>query len=337
MPVVISGLTAAMPLFAAVSPLAEFGSALHVWQDPGHHDRADWAPPISAGLLSRTERWAWTVQKHRSSPFVTVPAPAETFHEQLVRLQAMPARELAAGLLRPLRRVSEAGMRFGPARSPAVAELIDRLHHDPDEPVADFLDFLKCSWDEWFADEWARIQPVLAARARHFAQLVAASGAPAALAALDPALTAGADRVTLAEVCHNRHDVSGRGLVVLPSTFTWPHVWVVDVPDQPLVLIHAAGTAPAAAPSLPLVLARLEAMAHPQRFRVAQTILSEALTAGEVAELVHADPTLVNRHLRVLARAGLARTSRRGRFVRYRLDGDALAGLGGEVLSMLHK
>jgi DNA-binding transcriptional ArsR family regulator len=123
---------------------------------------------------------------------------------------------------------------------------------------------------------------------------------------------------------------------VLPSTFTWPHVWVVDVPDQPLVLIHAIG-AGRSTPPLGQVLARLEAMAHPQRFRVAQTILSEALTAGEVAELVHADPTLVNRHLRTLARAGLARTTRRGRFVRYRLDADAVSALGGDALAMLHK
>jgi DNA-binding transcriptional ArsR family regulator len=336
MPVVISGLGPSTVLFAAVSPLAELGSALHVLQDPGHHDRAGWSPGLSPGLREQTARWSWTVQKHRSTPFVTVAGPAEDFDQQLKRLHAMAPEELAAQLLRPFRRVSEAGIRFGEARAPEVAEQVRRLRQEPGDAVADFLDFLRRSWDEWFAAEWQRIQPVLAERARHFAQVVAASGAAAALAGLDPALTAGRGEVTLAEVCHHRHDVSRRGLAVLPSTFTWPHVWVVDVADQPLVLIHAISTG-RSAPPLKQLLARLEAIAHPQRFRVAQTILSEALTAGEVAELVHADPTVVNRHLRTLARAGLAGTTRRGRFVRYRLDTAAVSALGGDALAMLYK
>jgi DNA-binding transcriptional ArsR family regulator len=332
MPVVLSGLDPATPPVSAVSPLVEMGSALHVRQDPGHHGRAGWSPPMSAALAARTDRWSWTVQKHRSAPFVTVTGPDESFPDQLARLRAMPAPELAGQLLRPFRQVP----RNGPARPPELAGLLGRLADDPAEPVADFLTFLRQTWDEWFAQEWTRVRPALAAQTRDFTQLVAASGPAAAVASLDPALTADGADVTLAEVCHRRHDLAGRGLVVVPSAFTWPHVWVVDVPGEPLLLIHAADRG-AGGPGPGEVLARLAAMAHPQRFRVAQTILAEALTAGEVAHLVRADPTVVNRHLRTLARTGLARTMRSGRYVRYRLNGEAVAGLGADTLATLHK
>src|SRR4051794_26205351 len=101
MPVVISGLRPSTPLVAAVSPLAELGSALHVLQDRGHHERDDWSPNLSRALQAQTTRWSWTVQKHRSTPFVTVVAPIEEFDEQLKRLHAMPPEELAGQLLRP--------------------------------------------------------------------------------------------------------------------------------------------------------------------------------------------------------------------------------------------
>lgn len=44
---------------------------------------------------------------------------------------------------------------------------------------------------------------------------------------------------------------------------------------------------------------------------------------------------LVNRHLRALAAAGLARTARRGRFVQYQLDAGAVEALGSDLLALL--
>jgi DNA-binding MarR family transcriptional regulator len=47
----------------------------------------------------------------------------------------------------------------------------------------------------------------------------------------------------------------------------------------------------------------------PGRLEVARAIATEPRTAGEISALWHIDPTLVNRHLRALAAAGLARTA----------------------------
>ena len=207
MPVVISGIGPSTPVLVAVSPLAELGSALHVPQDPGHHDRTGWAAGVRAGMSPRqralTDRWSWTVQKHRSTPFVTVHGPDEHFDVQRERLR----------------------------------------------------------------------ESALAARVRDFTQMAAVNGTRQAVAGLDAGLSVIRDGVSLAEVCHTRHDVSRRGLAVVPS----------------------------------------------------------------VAWIVGTDPTLANRHLRHLNRSGLTHTTRRGRYVQYRLHTGAVAALGTDTLTLLLK
>ena len=65
-------------------------------------------------------------------------------------------------------------------------------------------------------------------------------------------------------------------------------------------------------PSAADLLLRLGIMARRGVLEVARAVATEPRTAGEISALWHIDPTLVNRHLRTLAAAGLARTARRG-------------------------
>lgn len=81
--------------------------------------------------------------------------------------------------------------------------------------------------------------------------------------------------------------------------------------------------------------AALDAAANSGRLEVARAIATEPRTAGEIAALWDMDATLVNRHLRTLAAAGLARTTRRGRYVSYVLDDAAVRGIGHELLALL--
>lgn len=344
MTIVITGLGPAAPArpLPIVSPLLEFGSALHVLGDPGHHGAEPWAARVRAAmsprLLDRTDSWSWTAQAIRATPFVAAYPPDTDFPAQVDLLRMLPARRLANQLLRPLSRTGDAraALRWSRARPPAVAALVASLVNRPHEAVADFLAFLEQSWQEWFAAEWRTIQPILAARARRFADTVARRGAAAALATLDPAVTRSGtgDGVTIAKVQNSRHDVSRRGLLVAPSTHIRPHLYVANVPGQPLVLIAPAEPAPPV-PSARELLRRLEVVAHPARLEVARAIATEARTAGEISALWGMDPTLVNRHLRALAAAGLARTTRQGRFVRYHLDVGAVEALGTDLAALL--
>jgi DNA-binding transcriptional ArsR family regulator len=344
MPIIISGLagpSAASPE-PVVSALVEFGSALHVLRDPGHHGAGSWAADIRAAmspdLASWTESWWWTTQAIRSTPFVTAVPPAEEFASRLGQLRAMPAHQLASQLLRPIAPTGDRGLalHWSRSRGADVAAVVEALVLRPDEAVGGFLRFLERSWQEWFAPEWARIRPVLTARTRQFADLAAVRGPIAALAGIDPSLTATApgSGVSIAKVQNTRHDVSGRGLLVSFSTFIRPHLYVGNPPGQPLLLICPADPA-APGPTTTELTRRLEAVAHRGRLEVARAIATEPRTAGEIAALWHIDPTLANRHLRALSRAGLVRTTRRGRFVQYQLDASALEALGTDLLSLL--
>ena len=320
MPTVITGLGETGPGRPApvVSALIEFGSALHVLRDPCHHGAGGWAAGVVAGMSERlvawTRAWWWTAQAIRAAPFITAAPPAGDFGASLGRLRAIPASRLAGQLLRPVTRSgdAQAALHWSRSREPAVAAVVEALVLRSQEAAADFVGFLERSWQEWFSAEWATIQPVLAARARVFADTVSAQGASAALTTIDPSVAVTASgSVSIAKVQNTRHDVSRRGLLVAPSSLIWPHLYVANVPRHPLLLIHPAEAGPSV-PSAADLLQRLGTVAHRERLEVARAIATEPRTAGEISALWHIDPTLVNRHLRALAAAGLARTARRG-------------------------
>jgi DNA-binding transcriptional ArsR family regulator len=343
MPTVIAGLGEAGPgrPVPVVSALVEFGSALHVLRDPGHHGATAWAASVCAEMSERlaawTRAWWWTAQAIRAAPFVSAGPRAGDFEASLGLLAAMPASRLAGQLLRPVSRSGDAraALHWSRSREPAVAAVVEALVMRPEQAVADFVEFLDRSWREWFSAEWATNLPVLAARARVFADTVSAQGASAALLTIDPSVTVtAAGSVSIAKVQNARHDVSGRGLLVAPSGLIRPHLYVADVPRHPLLLIHPAKAGPSV-PSAADVLQRLSTVAHRGRLEVARAIATEPRTAGEISALWHIDQTLVNRHLRALAAAGLARTARRGRFVQYQLDAGVVEALGTDLLALL--
>jgi DNA-binding transcriptional ArsR family regulator len=257
--------------------------------------------------------------------------------ESVALLRATSASRLARQLLRPISPSGDthAALHWAQPREPVVTAVVDALVTRPAEAAADFLQFLDASWREWFSAEWTMIRPALAARARAFADTVSRRGAVAALTTIDPSVTATtAASVSIAKIQNARHDVSRRGLLVAASTYIQPHVYVANVPSQPLLLIHPAHPGPPV-PSAAELLRRLGAVAHRGRLEVARAIATEPRTAGEISALWQMDPTLVNRHLRALAAAGLAQRTRRGRFVAYQLDADAVAAVGSDLLALL--
>jgi DNA-binding transcriptional ArsR family regulator len=329
-----------------VAPLVELGAALHVLGDPSHHRAEPWAAAVRdrlrPELRRRTAAWAWTSQAIRAAPYVSVTTAAADFDASLDRLREVPARRLATQLLRPIARTGDLALarRWSRSRDPAVVARIDTLIERPDVGVADFIDFLGETWTHWFAAEWRRVEPIVRGRLRRFSRTVASSGSVArSLARLDDSIApAPSDTgVTIAKVQNRRHDVSTRGLAVTLSEFGWPHLYVADVPGQPLLLICPASAPDDVGPtdSVAAVLTRTAALAHPGRLEVARAIATEPRTAGEIAALWRMDPTQVNRHLRSLAAAGLARPTRRGRFVQYGLDLDAIRGHGDELARLL--
>src|SRR5262249_17523760 len=265
-----------------VSALVEFGAALHVLRDPGHHDAAAWAAGVrkamSPRLVTWTQAWWWTAQAIRVTPFVTAIPPASDFSGWLARLRATPAPRLAGQLLRPISPSGDirAALHWSRSRGPAVTAVVDALVLRPAEAAADFLQFLDASWREWFSAEWATIRPGLAARARAFADTVSARGAAAALTTIDPSVTA----TPPTSATHPRARQAGprRGLLVAASTSLRPHLYVATVPGHPLLLIHASGPGLPPVPAAGELLRRLGTVAHRSRLEVARAIATEPRT-----------------------------------------------------------
>jgi DNA-binding transcriptional ArsR family regulator len=329
------------------SPVIELGCALHVLAEPRHHDRIEWAASVrlSDGLRAELAQWTWTVRAIRSRCFATSTATgAPTWRDELDALRARKHEELAADLIRPLRGLpsnsratdADAVLRWARSRGRSVGALVEALLTDPAEPVRRFLELLDACWSEWFEEVWEQSRDALAARGRQDRDLAIRDGVAAMLCSLDGAISVrDKDSLLVQKVQNKRIDLGERSLLLVPSNFIAPHLFLGEVPGEPLTIIYPAGGRGPAVPTAQQVRSRLEALAAPDRLFVCRAVASEPRTAGEIAGLWGLHPTQVTRHLRALTRAGLVTAERQGRFVAYRLDEDAMRALGTDLLDLV--
>ncbi|WP_433160602.1 DUF5937 family protein [Kribbella sp. CA-247076] len=329
------------------SPLIELGCALHVLAEPRHHDRVEWAAGVRLPAVLREElsQWTWTVRAVRARFFATSDAVgAPRWEDELGALRSRPPEDLAAELVRPLRGRSlrggspdaDAVLHWARSRGRAVAALVEGLLTDPAEPVRRFVDVLDACWSEWFREVWEESRDALAARGRQDRDLALRDGVGAMLRSLDGSIDIrDHDSVIVQKVQNKRIDLASRGLLLVPSNYIAPHLFLGEVPGSPLTVIYPAGGRGPAVPTAQQIRARLEALATPDRLQVCRAVASEPRTAGEIAALWNLHPTQVTRHLRALTRAGLVTPERQGRFVAYRLDESALRALGTDLLTLI--
>jgi DNA-binding transcriptional ArsR family regulator len=348
-PTVLAGVSRLDPerIRHVASPLIELGCALHVLAEPRHHDRAEWAAAVRLPAVLREElsQWSWTVRAVRSRFFATSAATGmPTWQDELNALSARTPEDLAAELVRPLRgrpvssRTTDvdAVRHWARSRGRAVAELAEGLVTAPEEPVRRFLDLLDQCWELWFREVWEESRDALAARGRQDRDLAVRDGVAVMLRSLDSAIDVrDKDSVLVQKVQNKRIDLAERSLLLVPSNYIAPHLYLGEIPGEPLTIIYPAGGRGAAVPTAQQVRSRLEALAAPDRLQVCRAVASEPRTAGEIAALWGLHPTQVTRHLRALTRAGLVTAERQGRFVTYRLDESTLQTLGPDLLNLL--
>ncbi|MDX3006374.1 DUF5937 family protein [Kribbella solani] len=349
MPTVLAGVArlGAERIRVVASPLIELGCALHVLAEPDHHDRVAWAAavPLSAALRTELAQWSWTVRAVRATFFATSAATGvPAWADELAGLRARPPEEVAAELVRPLRGRplnsrsvdADAVLHWARSRGPSVAALVESLLTDPEEPVRCFVDLLDACWREWFGAVWEESRDALAARGRHDRDLAIRDGAGAMLRSLDGSIgVRDHDSVVIQKVQSKRIDISTRSLLLVPSNYIAPHLFIGEIPGAPVTIIYPAGGRTSVVPTAQQIRARLDALASPDRLQVCRAVASEPRTAGEIAALWGLQSTQVTRHLRALTRAGLVTAERQGRFVAYRLNNNALTELGTDLLTLI--
>lgn len=193
---------------------------------------------------------------------------------------------------------------------------LDDLLRDPRSARDLLATRIDDAWRALIAPFWVRIRALLARDIEARSRTLAQRGLRATLHALDPRIRWTSRGLAVANALRESVEVGDRGLVLMPSAFTWPHVAaVVDEPWLPTIIYPARGVAelwrtPGAPPR---ALARL--LGH-TRARVLTGLEDPTSTTGLAGQL-ELSAAGASRHLLALRDAGLVAGTRHGHEIRY--------------------
>jgi DNA-binding transcriptional ArsR family regulator len=217
------------------------------------------------------------------------------------------------------------------------AALAEQLLAEPAAVQARVAAMLAAYWDESFAEEWTRLEPILAAeveRAEGVDPIVL-------LGAVRSEMRIDAEQRLLVRRSGHEHDVTVEArnpLRLIPSVYVWPHVRVNCDPPWPLAVLYPPASMPGGhagtPPPVPLVKA-LSAVADPTRLRILRLVGEQPRSTEELAPLVGLSESGLSKHLRALTNAGLVSSGRSGWYVLYRLERESLQQLGSDLLRYL--
>jgi DNA-binding transcriptional ArsR family regulator len=182
------------------------------------------------------------------------------------------------------------------------------------------------AWSELVAPFWVRVRTLLDRDIEQRSRTLARFGLRRVLDELHPRIRWTKRGLSLADRGGLVVEVDERGLVLMPSAYSWPEVVAIaDEPWLPTIVYPARGIAelwraPTAPPNaLVRLLGRTRALTLAS--------LDQPLSTTALAALIELSPAGVSRHLLALRDAGLVSTARHGHEVRY-----SRTGLGSALL-----
>jgi biotin operon repressor len=291
----------------ACSALQETMASLRVLDDPtGHTMHLPWyrdvarrAPQLELGLLR-----ALVPGNGYSPDFISPPpdSPLPDLEAELARVAATPPDRVRA----------EIAELFGSNPPPVVAELLA----DPGAGLQTVVAQLRRWFDVALAAHWPRIRALLQADISHRARCLSAGGARALFSELHPSVRwHEGGRLDLGIAYEAPVALDERGLLLVPSVFAWPGIYVVsDPPWQPTLVYTARGTATAWEPTREPAPDTLRRLIGPTRAAILQA-LQAPQTGADLARALEVTPSAVSQHIAVLRDAGLVATHRDGRHV----------------------
>jgi len=259
-----------------------------------HRRWVEWAAPrmqhLELALLDAAAPFGGSYWPVFLSPPPQVPHP--TIEAELARVRETPPDAAAA----------EIRCRY-PDRVPAAARpFVD----DPARALRELVRQMRALWDAALAPRWVTISALLESEIAGRARSLVPVG-------------------SRAEV-----DLAGRGLILIPSAFTWPKVWPrTDPPWDPALVYPPAGIGNVWTSGRSED-AALDSLIGRRRSRILRELDRPAATL-ELARRMGVSAGGVSDHLSVLRRAGLITRHREGRRVVYARtsSGDVLRGSSG--------
>jgi hypothetical protein len=223
--------------------------------------------------------------------------------------------ELEAMLATPPERVRFELRRAYDRREPPAA--LARLAHDPARELPALADLLRAYWERALAPHWPRIRALLEGDVLHRARQLADGGAARLFADIHPEVSFAGDTLRIDMPYDVEADLGGRGLLFVPSAFTWPRPAAsVEPPWQPFLVYPARGVGGLWEPGRTAPPAALAALLGARRASVLGALGAPRSTT-ELARALELSPGSVSQHLSVLREAGLVHGHRVGRSVLY--------------------
>ncbi|MFE9101668.1 DUF5937 family protein [Actinomadura geliboluensis] len=303
----------------AFSPLWEMVRSLRVLADPsGHALHLPWVRTVrprlrglGLGPLHEVVGPAGYIPDFLTPPPGT---PLPDLAEELGIVRATPPEVVAAEL-----RWTEFGTRPGATRLAMAAT--------PERTLAHLADLLERYWEVAVEPFWPRVRDLLEGDVLRRTGALAAEGAAGVFGDLHEAVSWRAGTLTVDRRWTFRGELAGRGMLLVPSAFVWPHVSVMMPPYQPMLSYPPRGVATLWETGRPDE--RRDALAALIGRRRAELLAALARPAAttDLARRLGVTPGAVSQHLGVLRACGLVTGHRMGRRVLYVRTpaGDALA------------
>jgi len=194
----------------AVSPLLECVLSLHVLLGPKHHAlQHEWVRRmrgLDPELRRAVEAFGFVYRVHIADVFLpTADDEVETFDEELERFRRQPPELLLPVLARALYDHGGSGeIDAAAVAARGGAELVD----DPAAFAGRLADMLERYWQAGFAEEWARIEPLLAQSIVEAGRSLAADGIRPVLGRLPAHCRFDPDRNELVIDVPHEHDLA---------------------------------------------------------------------------------------------------------------------------------
>jgi len=293
----------------AISPAWEVVASLRVLRDPGAHAvHLPWVSRHRAAVLAAPDLRQLrdlVITPERKLPGFLAPAPHSPVAEPEAEFAAV--RETSAAVVR-----DELATVYGDRLPASLAE----LRRAPRRTLPMIVDQMRTYWDLALAPSWGQMRGILEGDVMFRARRLADAGPHRMFPELDPTISWSDDVLAVNRPNLDlRYELGGRGLVLVPSLFAWPNVFVkASEPWAPVLRYPTRGVGSMWRTDPPAV------DLAPALGRARATLLAELATPSTTTSLARRTgltPSGVSAHLSRLAAAGLVTRRRAGRLVFY--------------------
>lgn len=294
----------------AISPMWELISGIGLLRDPSLASlHLPWVEEVRAAAreVDSTVALALIPPRGYMPDFLTPPpsSPLATLEEELELVRSTPEAQVRR----------EMGYFLGPRKPPAI---LQPFMDQPRRALAELGETLHQLWVRTLEPHWPRLRALLEADLLHRSRRLTEGGPAGLFDDLHPNVHFTQARLEVRASCTaDEVPLGGRGLLLVPSAFSWQNPrLIIDPPWQPTMIYPARGVALLWEPGSARTSEALAGVLGHTRATLLEA-LDAPVSTTDLAHRLELSPGGVSQALTSLREAGLVAGARRGRSVHY--------------------